>query len=103
MVKKKSYSDKEKLYINNRHVDIFNKTLDGIDIILDGVLYDLKNYNDSFVDLPKSIITVLDFVVSAIVKLQKGQRLALGLDNEIVSDEIEPQISIIEGVDINKI
>jgi len=103
MAKKKNYSDKEKLYINNRHVELLNKSLDGIELLLTGILEELNSYDGSFIELPKTVITTLDFIVSALTKVQKGQRLALGLDNEVVSDEIEPQISIIEGVDINKI
>jgi hypothetical protein len=103
MVKKKNISDKEKTTINNRHIAIYNKALDGIEFILDGVMNDLAMYDDTFLELPKPVISALDFVVSALTKLQKGQRLALGLDNEVVSDEIEPQISIIEGVDIHKV
>lgn len=103
MVKKKNFSDKEKIYINNRHIEIFNKSLDGIEQILDGVISELGLYAESYIDLPKSIITALDFVVSSLVKIQKGQRLALGLDNEIVGDDIEPEVSIIEGVNINKV
>ena len=64
MVKKKSYSDKEKLYINNRHVDIFNKTLEGIDIILDGVLY-----NDT---VEKSIICVSMLSLSLVAIAELG-------------------------------
>ena len=102
MVKKKNYSDKEKKLINNRHIDVFNKSLDGIEQILDGLLVELGFYADSYIELPKTVITTLDFVVSSLVKIQKGQRLALGLDNEIISDDIEPEISIIEGIDLKK-
>ncbi len=103
MVKKKKYSDKEKKLINDRHINVFNKSLDGIEQILDGLLVELGFYADSYVELPKTVITTLDFVVSSLVKIQKGQRLALGLDNEIISDDIEPEISIIEGIDLKKI
>ena len=67
------------------------------------MISELGLYAESYIDLPKSIITALDFVVSSLVKIQKGQRLALGLDNEIVGDDIEPEVSIIEGVNINKV
>lgn len=103
MAKKKKFSDKEKLYINNRHIEVFNKSLDGIEQILDGILSELGLYAESYIELPKSVITALDFVVSSLVKIQKGQRLALGLDNEILGDDIEPEVSIIEGVNINKV
>lgn len=103
ITKKKKYSDKEKILVNNRHVDLFNKSLNGIEVILDGILKDLAEYNESFLDLPKSLISALDFIISSLTKIQKGQRLALGLDNEIISEDIEPKISIIKGIDISKV
>ena len=103
MAKKKKYSDKEEIFINNRHVEMFNKSLDGIDLILDGILNDLHSYDESFLELPKTFISAFDFVISSLTKIQKAQRLALGLDNEVITEEIEPKISIIENVDVNKI
>ena len=44
----------------------------------------------------------MDFIISSITKVQKGQRLALGLDNEMAENE-EPQINIIEGLCEGKI
>ena len=103
MTKKRNYTDKEKLQINGRHVELFNKSLDGIEFILDGVLGDLRLYEDSYLDLPKTVISAFDFIISSLTKIQKGQRLALGLDNEMITEEVEPQISIIEGVNFTKV
>lgn len=99
----KKYTDIDKLKINSRHVEVFNKSLDGIEIMLDRLLDDLKAYDESFLELPKTTIATFDFIISSLIKIQKGQRLALGLDNEVISDEIEPKISIIEGVDLMKV
>ena len=103
MVKKKKYSENDKLSINHRHVDILNKSLDGIELILNGFLKDLKGYNQSFLDLPKSLISALDFIISSLTKIQKGQRLALGLDNESPSDDVEPEVNVVKGIDLKKI
>ena len=35
-----------------------------------------------FLEMPKSSISTLDFLISSITKVQKGQRIALGLDEE---------------------
>lgn len=102
-MKKKNYTDKDKLSINNRHVELFNKSLDGIEVMLDGILSDLAVYEGSFLDLPKTLISALDFIISSLTKIQKGQRLALGLDSEVISEDIEPKIKIIEGVDYSKV
>ena len=47
--------------------------------------------------MPKNSIATLDFLISSIVKVQKGQRLALGLDENEFEDT-SPQINIIEGL-----
>ena len=99
----KKYTDTDKIRINSRHVEIFNKSLNGIELMLDGILNDLKCYDGSFLDLPKTTISTFDFIISSLTKIQKGQRLALGLDNEIISEEVEPKICIIEGVDLKKV
>ena len=44
----------------------------------------------------------VDFLISSIGKVQKGQRLALGLDDDVVVNE-EPEINIIEGLCEGKI
>ena len=50
----------------------------------------------------ENTVAVLDFIISSIGKIQKGQRLALGLDVEEYEDT-SPVINIIEGVNEEKI
>ena len=52
--------------------------------------------------MPKNSISTLDFLISAIGKIQKGHRLALGLD-DVDSEDLSPQINIIEGLSESKI
>ena len=52
--------------------------------------------------MPKNTAAVLDFLISSIIKIQKGQRMALGMDDTEFADT-EPQINIIEGLDKCKI
>ena len=52
--------------------------------------------------MPKNAISTIDFIISAISKVQKGQRLALGLDENEFEDT-SPVINIIEGVAEEKI
>ena len=47
-------------------------------------------------------MSTLDFLISSILKIQKGHRLALGLD-EVEFQDTSPQINIIEGVNEAKI
>ena len=45
----------------------------------------------------------LDFLTKAIANAQKGQRMALNLDKEEANENIEPNIIIVKGLDIDKI
>ena len=88
--------------VNQRHVQIYNKLLDNVEYLLDGFSRGIVSSEYELTEVPKTAIATLDFLVSSIVKIQKGHRTALGLDN--VEDEIkEPQITVIQGADFNKI
>lgn len=95
--------EKNKIDINERHLKLFEKSLEGLEMILDGFLYDLRSYDESFLTLSKNTMSVLESVVSSLIKIQKGERLALGLTDEPDDFEIEPVINIIEGVDFKKV
>lgn len=95
--------EKNKIDINERHLKLFEKSLEGLEMILDGFLYDLRSYDESFLTLSKNTMSVLESVVSSLLKIQKGERLALGLSDEPDDTDIEPVINIIEGVDLKKL
>ena len=95
--------DIDKVEINCRHVNLFNTALDSVEILLNNFLAEIKNYNENPLELSKNLIATLDFLISAIGKIQKGQRLALNLDKDSPLQDTEPQINIIEGVDFKKI
>lgn len=88
--------------VNQKHIDFYGKTLDILGFILDEYSRELTGSDIEFLDMPKNSIAVLDFLISSIGKVQKGQRLALGLDENEFEDT-SPQINIIEGVNENKI
>ena len=88
--------------INQRHISYYNKTLDILDFILDEFSKELTRADIEFLEMPKNSIAVLDFLISGITKIQKGQRLALGLDEEVCEDN-SPKINIIEGLTESKI
>lgn len=88
--------------VNQKHIEFYDKTLDILSFILDEYSRELTRSDIEFLDMPKNSIAVLDFLISSITKVQKGQRLALGLDNGVYEDTA-PQINIIEGVSENKI
>ena len=83
--------------INEKHIKFYDKTLSVLEFILDEYSRELVRTDMEFTDMPKNAVATLDFLISAIGKIQKGQRLALGLDEES-ADFSEPVINIVEGV-----
>ena len=73
-----------------------------MEFILDEYSRELTRADIEFLEMPKNSVSTLDFLISSITKVQKGQRLALGLDEEEFEDT-SPQINIIEGLSECKI
>ena len=88
--------------INEKHIKFYDKTLSILEFILDEYSRELTRADIEILDMPKNSIATLDFLISSIGKVQKGHRLALGLDDESV-ENIEPVINIIEGLCEEKI
>ena len=97
MVKSDNDIKNIKDFINQKHVKFYDKTLEILTFILDEYLRELIRADIEFLEMPKNSIATLDFLISSIVKVQKGQRLALGLDENEFEDT-SPQINIIEGL-----
>ena len=88
--------------INNKHILFFDKTLSILEFILDEYSKELTRADVEFLEMPKNAVTTFEFLISAITKIQKGQRLALGLDDENF-ENVEPVINIVEGLAEEKI
>ena len=102
MTKSKNNDKNKKDIVNNNHIEFYDKTLEILRFILDEYSRELTRADIEFLDMPKNSIATLDFLISSIVKVQKGQRLALGLDKNEFEDT-SPQINIIEGLAESKI
>jgi len=104
MKKTKTKDDiKTKKYgVNEKHIEFYDKTLSIVEFILDKFSKELTSADIEFLEMPKNAVSTLDFIISAIGKIQKGQRLALGLDVEEYEDT-SPDINIIEGISEEKI
>lgn len=92
----------KKSEVNTKHIDFYDKTLSVLEFILDEYSRELTRADIEFLEMPKNSIATLDFLISSIGKVQKGQRVALGLDEEEFEDT-SPQINIIEGLNKDKI
>ena len=99
----KNITDFDKSTINCRHINLFNTALDSVEILLKNFLAEIKCSECDPLELSKNLIATLDFLISAIAKIQKGQRLALNLDKNTLTQESEPQINVIESVNYEKI
>ena len=88
--------------INDKHIKFYDKTLSILEFILDEFSRELTRADIEFLEMPKNSVSTLDFLISSIGKVQKGQRLALGLD-DMSPENIEPQINIVEGLSEDKI
>ena len=88
--------------INEKHIQFYDKTLSILEFILDEYSRELTCSDIEYLEMPKNAISTIDFLISSIGKVQKGHRLALGLDDEIPDSE-PPQINIIEGLSKEKI
>ena len=88
--------------INQDHINFYGKTLKILEFILEEYSKELTRADIEFLEMPKNAVSTLDFLISAIAKVQKGQRLALGFDEENLEDT-SPQINIIEGLSEEKI
>ncbi len=101
MDKKDDIRDR-KNYINEKHIKFYDKTLSLLEFILDEYSRELTRADMEFLEMPKNSVATIDFLISAIGKVQKGQRLALGLDDESY-ENTEPVINIVEGLSKDKI
>ena len=88
--------------INEKHIRFYEKTLSILEFILDEYSRELTRADVEFLEMPKNAIATIDFLISAIGKVQKGQRLALGLSDE-PAENVEPVINIVEGLSEDKI
>ena len=98
----KTEIQERKNQINEKHIKFYDKTLSILEFILDEYSRELTRADVEFLEMPKNAVATIDFLISAIGKVQKGQRLALGLSEE-TTENIEPVINIVEGLSEEKI
>ena len=89
--------------INDKHIKFYDKSLSILEFILDEYSRELTRADIDFLEMPKNSVATLDFLISSIGKVQKGHRLALGLDDDSDVTNTEPVINIIEGLVEDKI
>lgn len=88
----------KKVAANEKHNELFNKGLEVAELLLEQYLSELKQGKKK----TKANAYNLDFIMKAVTNAQKGQRQALNIDKEDTVD-IEPEVNIIKGIDIDSI
>jgi len=97
-----SLAEKDKLQVNNMCIDLFNKGADIIQGLLAQYSSELAMGNVSKGQARATAYNV-DMLMSGTTKIQKGLRVAYGIDDNGKLYEKEPEVMIIEGFDNNKI
>lgn len=84
---------------NEIHTELYDKGLEVAGLLLDKYLTDLKSGKKK----TQANAYNLDFIMKAIKNAQSGQRVSLNIDknNDIITEE--PDVVIVEGIDIEKI
>lgn len=93
----------EKVEINKQHIALYNRGLGVINFLLEQYEEEIPKIKEGKLKKGRMSACNLDFIMSAITKAQKGQRLALNIDKEDVGDNAEPEIAVVEGITLDKI
>lgn len=93
----------EKIEVNKKHVELYDKALSVAEYLLNQYMQDALLVEQGKIKRGRATASNIDFLMSAIQKAQKGQRLALNIDKADVADNIEPEIAVIEGIDLKRI
>lgn len=88
----------EKVKVNKRHNELANKCLDIAEKLLNDFRDDLESGKKK-----RATPFNLEFIMKTIANAQKCQRLALSIDNKDTKVIEEPEVHIINGIDIKKI
>lgn len=90
-----------KVAANEKHIELYDKALEIADLILAKYMEDLhsgKGFNKTQANAYN-----LDFITKAIKNAQSGQRLAMSIKEDNTEEATEPEIMVIEGLDMGKI
>lgn len=93
----------EKIEINKKHIALYDRGLSVINFLLEQYEAEIPKIREGKLKKGRMSACNLDFIMSAITKAQKGQRLALNIDNDEVVENKEPEVAVIEGITLDKI
>lgn len=85
--------EEDKIQANERHIQLFNESLDVIQTLLEQYKAELLEGKSK----PRASAYNMDLIMSGISKAQKGLRVALGMDEEGNLQLNQPEVLVIEG------
>ena len=86
-------NNKDKNKYNKKHISLYDFAL----LLVEKIMKDyLEDFNDNESTEKKAKPQALDSICNCISKAQKGQRLALGMDEQIENNDL-PQINTIKS------
>jgi len=85
--------EEEKIAANERHIQLFNESLDVIQTLLEQYKAELSQGKAK----PRASAYNMDLIMSGISKAQKGLRVALGMDENGNLEINQPEVLVIEG------
>ena len=97
-----SLAEKDKLQVNNMCIDLYNKGADIIQGLLAQYSNELMQGNVSKGQARATAYNT-DMLMSGVTKIQKGLRVAYGIDDNGKLYEKEPEVMVIEGFNQDKI
>lgn len=92
----------EKIAVNNECIRLFNNGSKVIDGLLNAYMTEI-NVGDIPKNKARATAYNIDLLMSGVTKIQKGLRVAYGMDEDGKLYEKEPEVLVIEGVDTEKI
>lgn len=85
--------EEEKIAANERHIQLFNESLDVIQTLLEQYKDELSKGKAK----PRASAYNMDLIMSGISKAQRGLRVALNMDEDGNLESNQPDILVIEG------
>ena len=92
----------EKIETNNKCIHLFNTGAEVIELLLGQYLAEAQD-PERIKGKAKATAYNLDMLMSGVTKVQKGLRVCYGMDENGKLYEKEPEVLVIDGLDVDKI
>jgi hypothetical protein len=94
--------EEQKVAVSNECIGMFNTGAEVIKMLLDNYLEELKD-GEATAGKARATAYNTNLLMDGVTKIQKGLRVAYGMDEDNKLCEKEPEVLVIEGIDNGKI